>query len=295
MWTRLVTLYIHCLACYCCIGVCCDVGTVVGDLGDVTLYIHCLASYCWSLLLLHWCLLWSGNCGGRLGRCYVIHTLSGILLLESSVVALVFVVIWELWWETWAMLYIHCLASYCWSLLLLHWCLLWSGNYGWRLGRCYTYIVWLVIVGVFYCCSGVCCDVGTTVEDLGDVDKEKESGFGNLLDLIVVDMEHVIWNLFVPNVGDLSCPPYLWGVWFIIWREIMSFSNVLCDDMPALGVQHSVIAVYIQYMHEIIYVRGFRTAHTRPMWINSRECVCSFAVCLRAWRGSSLRLPPVWW
>ena len=73
---------------YCCIGVCCDLGTVVGDLGDV------------------------------------IHTLSGFLLLESSIVALVFVVIWELRLETWAMLYIHCLACYCWSLLLLQWCLL---------------------------------------------------------------------------------------------------------------------------------------------------------------------------
>ena len=32
---------------------------------------------------------------------------------------------------------------------------------------------------------------------MGDVEKEKESGFGYLLDLIVVELQHVILKLFV--------------------------------------------------------------------------------------------------
>jgi len=41
-------------------------------------------------------------------------------------------------------------------------------------------------------------------------------------------------------------------------------------------------------MKLFVYVRGFRTAHTRPMWINSGECVWE--------RGESwLPLPLVWW
>jgi hypothetical protein len=53
-------------------------------------------------------------------------------------------------------------------------------------------------------------------------------------------------------------------------------------------MQYKLDCIGIESMHEIICIRGFRSVQTGPMWINSRECVCRFAVCLVAWRESLL-------
>jgi len=83
------------------------------------------------------------------------------------------------------------------GLLLLKWSLLRSGNCGGR---------------------------------FGDV----EEGRGRIWKPVGLDCCRISarnFKTFVPNVGDLSCPPYLWVGCFIIWREIMSFSNVLCGEI----------------------------------------------------------------
>ena len=67
----------------------------------------------------------------------------------------------------------------------------------------YTLLECVIVEGVFSC------DLITAVGDLAILNLGGVgggSGFGNLLYLIVVELQRVILKLFVPNVGYLSRP-----------------------------------------------------------------------------------------